>query len=234
MEKVINVTVRDKIASALQSEVEYVCGNSDYVVAFDFDEEWGAFNTKTARFKYNGTHQDVVFTGDRVEIPVIENTHKIQVGVFAGNLRTTTPAVIMARKSILCGNGVPAAPSDDVYSQIMDLLNKGGASAEQIQAAVQDYFEKNPQPGVNDEQVREIAKALLEEAKERGEFDGPPGDPGASAYQIAVNAGFEGTEEEWLASLKGERYVLTPADKEEITAAVISALPIYDGEVVEE
>ena len=31
------------------------------------------------------------------------------------------------------------------------------------------------------------------------------GDDGASAYQIALNNGFDGTEEEWLASLKGEK-----------------------------
>ena len=116
----------------------------------------------------------------------------------------------------------------------MDLLEKGGASAEAIQQAVQDYLEKNPPPGVSDDHIREVTAAQLQEAKESGEFDGPPGDPGASAYQIAVKNGFEGSEEEWLASLKGERYVLTPADKEEITAAVISALPIYDGEVVAE
>lgn len=37
---------------------------------------------------------------------------------------------------------------------------------------------------------------------------GPKGDPGAdgkSAYQIAVQNGFEGTEQEWLASLKGDK-----------------------------
>ena len=33
---------------------------------------------------------------------------------------------------------------------------------------------------------------------------GSPGNDGASAYAIAVRAGFTGTEEEWLASLKGE------------------------------
>lgn len=33
---------------------------------------------------------------------------------------------------------------------------------------------------------------------------GPQGEPGASAYEIAVENGFRGTEEEWLASLKGE------------------------------
>ncbi|MDE7261315.1 MAG: collagen-like protein, partial [Oscillospiraceae bacterium] len=35
--------------------------------------------------------------------------------------------------------------------------------------------------------------------------DGAPGENGRSAYEIAVDAGFTGTEAEWLASLKGER-----------------------------
>ena len=41
------------------------------------------------------------------------------------------------------------------------------------------------------------------------------GDTGLSAYQIALNNGFEGTEEEWLESLKGESY-----DDTEITNRV--------------
>lgn len=38
----------------------------------------------------------------------------------------------------------------------------------------------------------------------RGE-PGPPGPQGKSAYEVAVDNGFAGTEAEWLASLKGER-----------------------------
>src|SRR5690606_19996078 len=34
---------------------------------------------------------------------------------------------------------------------------------------------------------------------------GPKGDPGESAYDIAIDNGFVGTEPEWLASLKGEQ-----------------------------
>ena len=34
---------------------------------------------------------------------------------------------------------------------------------------------------------------------------GGVGEPGKSAYEIAVEHGFVGTEEEWLASLKGEK-----------------------------
>lgn len=33
---------------------------------------------------------------------------------------------------------------------------------------------------------------------------GPQGEPGASAYEVAVENGFTGTEEQWLESLKGE------------------------------
>lgn len=36
------------------------------------------------------------------------------------------------------------------------------------------------------------------------------GEDGASAYQVAVNNGFTGTETEWLASLKGEKGDIGP------------------------
>lgn len=43
---------------------------------------------------------------------------------------------------------------------------------------------------------------------------------GKSAYEIAIANGFEGTEAEWLASLKGDTYTLTEADKVEIAQAI--------------
>ncbi len=120
---IINITVRNKIA-VNPAQDRYVCGNSDFVVHFDFDSEWDAFETKTARFiKEDGTHQDQVFSGNDCPVPVISDTYKIMVGVFAGNLSTTTAAYVPAKKSILCGGGVPAAPADDVYNQIMARLD---------------------------------------------------------------------------------------------------------------
>lgn len=70
------------------------------------------------------------------------------------------------------------------------------------------------------------------------------GADGKSAYQIAVDNGFEGTEAEWLESLKGEpgkdgedghtpvkgEDYFTDADKAEMVKAVIAALPVYGGE----
>lgn len=35
--------------------------------------------------------------------------------------------------------------------------------------------------------------------------DGGKGEPGDSAYEVAVKNGFEGTEQQWLASLKGAK-----------------------------
>lgn len=58
---------------------------------------------------------------------------------------------------------------------------------------------------------------------------GPRGVQGFSAYELAVQQGFEGTEEEWLASLKGERgedYLLTDDDRQEIADIVIADLDI--------
>ena len=54
--------------------------------------------------------------------------------------------------------------------------------------------------------------------------------PGKSAYQIAVENGFEGTESEWLESLKGQDYVLTEEDKHEIAQTAIA--DIADGDEV--
>lgn len=58
---------------------------------------------------------------------------------------------------------------------------------------------------------------------------------GKSAYQIAVDNGFSGTETEWLASLRGadgkdgQDYVLTDSDKINIANQVLLLLPNGDG-----
>ena len=55
---------------------------------------------------------------------------------------------------------------------------------------------------------------------------------GKSAYQVAVDNGFIGTEQEWLASLKGEQgddYVLTAQDKSDIADLVLAQLPTTQG-----
>lgn len=118
----LNIKVRNKIA-AQADKAEYVCGNSDYIAVFDLDSEWDAYDTKTARFNYNGGHVDVVFDGNKCPVPVITDTFCFHIGIFAGDLHTTTAARVACKKSVQCGSGTVADPPDDVYNQIMELLN---------------------------------------------------------------------------------------------------------------
>lgn len=129
MARTIEISVQDRIAWQI-NRTEYICGNSDFIVIFDFDNEWAEFTVKTARFIHGDEKTDVVFSGNKCAVPIIRNVTSIKVGVFAGDLRTTTAANISARKSILCDDCLPAAPEDDIYNQIMAKLNEiqfGGA-----------------------------------------------------------------------------------------------------------
>lgn len=126
---IISVSIKDRYALTEGSPV-LVCGNSDYFIKFTFDEEWDAYEAKTARFIYTRAgkvrYQDVVFTGDTVQVPVLSMVQAVQVGVFAGNLRTTTPARIPCRFSVRCGTGEPEEPTPSQYDQIMALLEHNG------------------------------------------------------------------------------------------------------------
>ena len=118
----IKISVNNKIAT-LQDDVLIVNGNSDYVIQFTFDAEWEPYETKTARFVTARGYTDVVFSGNEVALPVITDAISVRVGVYAGNLHTTTPAVIFCRRSITDGSGSPVEPTPDVYAQIMERLN---------------------------------------------------------------------------------------------------------------
>lgn len=134
----IEIKIAKKIATIEGSPV-IVCGNSDYLVHFDFDEEWADKTCKTARFAFNKggliRYLDVIFTGDTVTVPVLADITEVFVGVFSGNLATTTPASIPCELSIRCGTGAPITPTPDQYDQIMALMeDMAKTTASQAQA----------------------------------------------------------------------------------------------------
>ena len=130
MSKLINITVTDKIARLTDKSSKIVCNNSNYKVVFDFDKEWDAFPLKTAVIEYGKYRETRIFEGNECELPPIIKARVAKVGVFAGDIRTTTPAVIECEKSILDGEGLPPDPPPDVYKQIMDMLNTGGGTGQ--------------------------------------------------------------------------------------------------------
>lgn len=126
----IKIVVRNKIARLENPLSRIVSENTNYAIHFDLDDEWTGYETKTARFQYqDGTYSEVIFDGDTVQMPLIENTEWVKVGLYAGDLHTSTPATIGVRKSILSEGGVPADPPPDVYAQLMERLNELEAPA---------------------------------------------------------------------------------------------------------
>ena len=128
---IIQINVQNKIARVTTPQALIVCGNSDYMLSFSFDEEWAEYRVKTARFTYNGGYTDVVFDGEQCAVPILKNTDVVFVGVYAGDLHTTTAAVIYCEKSILCRGGTPQPQSQDVYTQLMEMINGGMLKGEQ-------------------------------------------------------------------------------------------------------
>lgn len=114
----IEVIVRDKIARTGNKHALAVCGNSDYVIKFDFDPEWGAYEAKTARFKWNDSYTDVPFTGNECPMPIITNAFRVEIGVYAGELHTTSSAVLPMRRSILCGNETESEVSQKIKEDL--------------------------------------------------------------------------------------------------------------------
>lgn len=118
----IKIDVRNKTATTLDAP-EIICGNSDYVVHFAFDEEWAEEAVKTARFSFTKGGEekyiDVVFSGDSVAAPVLSGISMVLIGVYAGDLRTTTGARVPCHRSVLCGDLVHEEPPEDIYNQLV-------------------------------------------------------------------------------------------------------------------
>lgn len=198
----INITVAHKVAVSDTQAI--VCDNSDHTVNWTLDEEWSAYDTKTMRTIYlDGTYTDKVFSGDVTALPVCTVPGAVQIGLFAGDIRTSRVAILRALPSVRSAAGAPADPTPDVYDQLMDLIKGlGGADPEAIKTAVAEYLAAHPiketdptvpawakaetKPTYSAAEVGAIAQsdlqaatdAALAQAKSSGEFDGATGPAG--------------------------------------------------------
>ena len=120
----LNVVVANKIATGDGKIV--VCDNSDYIVKFTFDAEWDAVDAKTMRVVFtNGEYNEVVFRGSECALPVIQGRNGFEIGVYAGDIHTTVAAWFDVKKSILSNGDQHGEPSEDVYNQIISMINAG-------------------------------------------------------------------------------------------------------------
>lgn len=199
----INISVKNKIAEVTDKSPFIVCGNSDYVIVFDLDEEWNDYIVRTARFVYGGNYMDVALTGNEVIVPVIPKAAFVSVGLFAGDITTTTPAVIPCIKSITSDTGTEIEePAPSLYQQLLDqidaireeLIESGGpgGTADHTKLKNRDIEDQHPMSaitGLEDAIAEKISQTDLQngidtaltQARESGEFNGKDGTDGISA-----------------------------------------------------
>ena len=130
--KALQIKINNLRAELLTRGGAIVCDNSDYKIVFTFDEDWESHPARTARFIWNGAYKDVPFEGDEVEVPKIANAREVLVGVYADDIKTTTPAVIPCRGSI---KGTSSTGQPDV---VQDYRDQAAASADKAELAAQD------------------------------------------------------------------------------------------------
>lgn len=119
MSKILKVQVTDKVATYLTRQGDIVCGNSDYKIQFVFDDEWSALPNKTAHFTWNGHHEDVeIDANNQAAVPFLVRTLGLKVGVYSGDISTTTAAFIKCRYSARCEETTATEENDKRYENL--------------------------------------------------------------------------------------------------------------------
>ena len=118
----INIQVRNKIAKGDGQKI--VCNNSNYHIIFDFDSEWEKYQNKTLKINFLNHKYEVLFSGNEVDLPPINDAYECEIGVYAGNIRSTTPARFKCEKSIISGDQTHYEPPEDIYVQLLTTIEK--------------------------------------------------------------------------------------------------------------
>ena len=173
--KTLRINVKDKIATYLQRDGVIVCGNKGYTIAFTFDEEWDEHTTKTARFIWNGKYYDKEFTDNECRVPVINDTTQVTVGVYAGDLKTTTPAEIPCLISILCGNPELAESNIKEYR---DIAQKAAEEAKIAAEEAKNAAEVVVHPTIDVEEIEGGHRLTINDVDGEKTFDVMDGEGG--------------------------------------------------------
>ena len=135
----IHINVKNRVATA-NGDSHIINGNSDYNIEFDFDAEWSDLNNKIGIFAYpdaaahKWAYQTVLFSGNTCTVPILRDILCVYVGVTAGNVRVTTPAMVQCRLSISDYADTEEPPSADIWGQILAKLDELQTEIDEIKA----------------------------------------------------------------------------------------------------
>ena len=199
----IEVLEREVIAS---DQIAFVS------VKFVFDGAWKTLHKVVQFTQCEETYNLVLGTeGTTCLLPAELHPGAVKMSLFGYDeesdttLRATTvPVTLHIRPSGFVADGdTPIPPTPDLYTQLLKKLDEKAAGLQNGK----DGFS----PKVKAEQMKSGVVITIVDAD--GETsatlhngaNGEKGTDGKSAYQIAVEQGYQGSESDWLSSLKGDK-----------------------------
>ena len=196
----IEVLEREVIAS---DQIAFVS------VKFVFDGVWKTLHKVVQFTQCEETYNLVLgIDGTTCLLPAELHPSAVKMSLFGYDaesdttLRATTiPVTLHIRPSGFVADGdTPIPPTLDLYTQLLKKLDEKAAGLQNGK----DGFS----PKVKAEQMESGVVITVVDAD--GEtsatlHNGTNGEKGSSAYQIAVEQGYQGSESDWLSSLKGEK-----------------------------
>ena len=190
---------------------------------FTFDGDWKKFHKVVQFLQCDEVYSIVLrFDGTSCKLPAELHAGAVSMSVFGYDAAsdttiraTTVPVTLNIRASGFEGDDdIPIPPTPDLYTQLLQKIaeiqagvnGKDGLSAYEI--SVENGF-----VGTVSEWLESLKGSDGLPGKDgingvdgkdgRDGRNGIDGENGLSAYELAVQEGYTGTEEEWLSSLKG-------------------------------
>lgn len=204
--------VKQQKIEALEREVIASDQIAFVSVKFVFDGAWKTLHKVVQFTQCEETYNVVLGTeGTTCLLPAELHPGAVKMSLFGYDAEsdttlraTTVPVTLHIRPSGFVEDGItPIPPTPDLYTQLLKKLDEKAAGLQNGK----DGFS----PKVKAEQMESGVVITIVDAE--GETsatlhngaNGEKGTDGKSAYQIAVEQGYQGSESDWLSSLKGDK-----------------------------
>ena len=204
--------VKQQKIEALEREVIASDQIAFVSVKFVFDGAWKTLHKVVQFTQCEETYNLVLGTdGTTCLLPAELHPGAVKMSLFGYDAEsdttlraTTVPVTLHIRPSGFVADGdTPIPPTPDLYTQLLKKLDEKAAGLQNGK----DGFS----PKVKAEQMKSGVVITIVDAN--GETsatlhngaNGEKGTDGKSAYQIAVEQGYQGSESDWLSSLKGDK-----------------------------
>ena len=201
--------VKQQKIEALEREVIASDQIAFVSVRFVFDGAWKTLHKVVQFTQCEETYNVVLGTeGTTCLLPSELHPGAVKMSLFGYDAEsdttlraTTVPVTLHIRPSGFVADGdTPIPPTSDLYTQLLKKLDEKAAGLQNGK----DGFS----PKVRAEQMESGVVITIVDAD--GEtsaalHNGANGTDGKSAYQIAVEQGYQGSESDWLSSLKGDK-----------------------------